>query len=208
MPRTSTPVQPVIVVVGRKYCKPFDTVLVMKDRPFSTDKETEIHDVVGNLHFKLSAKPLSMRSKRFILDAEGQPVCNLVSKLLTLHDTTYLCPGDSASADSHLLQAKSGVVSLRPCMKVFLRGNTSQEPDIELTGFFSKRNYRIVTRDGILLAEVQKDGFAARNSASLPSEAYYYVRVLTGVDTALVLALAALADDMFPERDIDSLADD
>ncbi|CAI5512345.1 unnamed protein product, partial [Closterium sp. Naga37s-1] len=76
----------------------------------------------------------SVPSKVEILDAAGGPVCMLVSKVFTIHNTTYLCPGKSTDTEGHLLRARKLIFTIVPVLEVYLRGNNSDNPDITLSG--------------------------------------------------------------------------
>ncbi|CAI5458224.1 unnamed protein product [Closterium sp. Yama58-4] len=184
-------VQP-YVVVGPQYCAPYETVLVMKDKIFSFRDAKEVRDVNNNLQFRIADKLLSIRDRTTIQNAMGESVCTIVSKLLSLRDTVYLCPGNSTNTDNYLLKARKSILSFKPVLKVFLRGNASDSPDIYLSGSILKHNFKITTNSGILLAEVNQNLLDARKY--IFDAQTYFIRIMPNVDMALILALVALAD--------------
>ncbi|GJP30313.1 hypothetical protein CLOM_g468 [Closterium sp. NIES-68] len=134
-PQVQVPTQP-YVVVGPQYCLPYETVLVMKEKMFSIRDKKDVRDTNGNLHFKVADRLLSIPRKTTIQDAKGAPVCTLAGKMLSLHNTTFLCPGDSGATENHLFKAKKSIFTFCPILKVFLRGNYTKNPDIILSGSF------------------------------------------------------------------------
>ncbi|CAI5534103.1 unnamed protein product [Closterium sp. Naga37s-1] len=125
-PQAQVPSQP-YAVVGSQYCLPYETVLVMKEKMFSLSEAKKVKDTNGNLHFKVANRLLSIPNKTEILDATGAPVCMLVGKVLTLHNTTYLCPGSSTETDGHLLRARRPYITFQPVIEVFLRDRHLQQ---------------------------------------------------------------------------------
>ncbi|CAI5534098.1 unnamed protein product [Closterium sp. Naga37s-1] len=83
----------------------------------------------------------------------------LVGKVFSLHNTTYLCPGNSTDTNAHLLMAKKVIFTFCPVLQVFLQGNNSDQPDITLSGSFFEHEFKVTTSSGILLAEVGRDLF-------------------------------------------------
>ncbi|GJP32082.1 hypothetical protein CLOM_g16620 [Closterium sp. NIES-68] len=197
-PQVQVPTQP-YAVVGPQYCLPYETVLVMKEKMFSIRDKKEVRDTNGNLHFKVADRLLSIPAKTTIQDATGAPVCMLVSKMLTLHSTTFLCPGNSGATGNYLFKAKKSIFTFCPILKVFLRGNDTKNPDILLSGSFFQHDFRIHTSNGMLLAEVKRDLFTARDLVF--DTQTYYVRVMPNADMALVLALVTLADTIFVDNE-------
>ncbi|CAI7851631.1 unnamed protein product [Closterium sp. NIES-54] len=170
----------------------------MTEKMFSIRDKMEIRDTKGNLLFNVADRLLSIPSKTEILDATGAPVCMLVGKVFSLHNTTYLCPGNSTDTNAHLLMAKKVIFTFCPVLQVFLQGNSSDNPDITLSGSFFEHEFKITTSSGILLAEVGRDLFTARDL--LCHTQTYYVRILPNVDMALILALVNLADSIFVDQ--------
>ncbi|CAI7854393.1 unnamed protein product [Closterium sp. NIES-53] len=197
-PQAQVPSQP-YAVVGSQYCLPYETVLVMKEKMFSLSEAKKVQDTNGNLHFKVANRLLSIPNKTEIQDATGAPVCMLVGKVLTLHNTTYLCPGSSTETEGHLLKARRPYITFRPVIEVFLRGNVTKNPDIYLTGSIFQHNFKIITCNNMLLADVNRDMCTARDLVF--GAQTYFVRILPNVDMALVLALVTLADTMYVNRD-------
>ncbi|GJP47775.1 hypothetical protein CLOM_g11263 [Closterium sp. NIES-68] len=107
----------------------------LKRRCLDKDKK-DVRDTNGNLHFKVADRLLSIPRKTTIQDAKGAPVCTLAGKMLSLHNTTFLCPGDSGATENHLFKAKKSIFTFCPILKVFLRGNYTKNPDIILSGSF------------------------------------------------------------------------
>ncbi|CAI5485217.1 unnamed protein product [Closterium sp. Naga37s-1] len=173
-------------------------MLEMKDQMFSIRGKKEVRDTKGNVHFNVANRLISLPAKTEILDAAGAPVCMLVSKVFSLHNTTYLCSGNSTDTKAPLLTAKKVILSLGPVLQVFLQGNVSDNPDITLTGSIIKHDFKITTSNGTLLAEVGRDLFTARDL--LLHQQTYFVRILPNVDMALILALVVMADSIFVDQ--------
>ncbi|CAI5534100.1 unnamed protein product [Closterium sp. Naga37s-1] len=109
----------------------------MKENFLTITGKKEVRDTNKNLHFTIA------NSKVEILDAAGGPVCMLVSKVFTIRNTTYLCPGNSTDTDGHLLRARKLLFTIAPVLEVFLRGNNSDNPDMILSGSIFNYDFKV-----------------------------------------------------------------
>ncbi|GJP39179.1 hypothetical protein CLOM_g7630 [Closterium sp. NIES-68] len=182
------------VVVGSQYCVPYETVLILKEKMFSLREKAEIHDSQGNLIFKTEESALSLRDRKTIFNSKDEPVCTIISKVFSLHNTTYLCSGTSTDVNEALLTARSKFFSFAPILNIFLKGNTSDNPDIVLKGSIAQHQFDIATSKGVILAQVQRDIWSAKEFLATQS---YSVRIKPHADVALIMGLVAMADEIF-----------
>ncbi|GJP48327.1 hypothetical protein CLOM_g7631 [Closterium sp. NIES-68] len=181
-------------VVGNHFCVPYETVLIMKEKMFSLSGKADIRDSQGNLMFRLQGNAFSVSKQKTFFDPNDKPVCTLTSKVFSLHNTTYLCTGDSTDTNGALLMAKKNILSFTPVLNVFLKGNTSDNPDIVLQGSFIHHQFDISTSKGVKLARVERELFSAQELLGSQS---YAIRIMPNVDMALILGLVTMADDIF-----------
>ncbi|CAI5495271.1 unnamed protein product [Closterium sp. Naga37s-1] len=148
-----------------------------------------------------SRRAFSWRNRKTIFNAQDEPVCSLTSKALSLHDETYLCPGASVDKRDALLTARSKFFSWTPILNIFLKGNSvDNKPDIVLKGDFFQHEFTITSSSGLLLAQVERDIWSVRDFLSTHT---YAVRIKPNVDMALILALVAMADTIFVNKEND-----
>eukprot|EP00897_Mesotaenium_endlicherianum_P000808 jgi/Mesen1/10728/ME000090S10189 len=188
-----TPLLTKAVLFGQQYCHPYETVLTMREKRGWSNHDMDIFDVNGVVHFKLVASLFSLRDKRVLYNATGTPVCSFLQRLMTLRGTTLICPGANPVDGNHLAKFQKVILSMLPQGQLFYRGNKSSVPDIQVLGNFYDRQYQITSHSGVLLAEAHRD--TARNYYTGFDS--YTVRIMAGVDTALITAIIVIIEDVF-----------
>ncbi|KAL0919537.1 hypothetical protein M5K25_011636 [Dendrobium thyrsiflorum] len=70
-----------ISVVGEQFCAPYTVDLTVTEKAISlTDGDYVVTDVNGNILFKVKGKFLSLRDRRILLDAAGNPLLSMQQK--------------------------------------------------------------------------------------------------------------------------------
>lgn len=76
---------PEVVVVGRQYTAPYqvDLTIVRKMMTIS-EGNFGVTDANGNIMFKVKGKVMSLRARRVLLDANGNPIVSFQRKVLSI----------------------------------------------------------------------------------------------------------------------------
>lgn len=91
MPPPAMP--PSVVVVGQQYCAPYPVDLTVKKKALSlSDGDFSVLDVNGNAVFMVKGKLLSLRDRRVLVDAAGNPIISMQQKVFLMMLLTFcLC---------------------------------------------------------------------------------------------------------------------
>jgi uncharacterized protein YxjI len=137
----------------------------------------------GNREFYVDGKAFRLRNTLILKDAQGRDLYKIQERLLKLRDTM-----DIRRADDELAATikKAFINILRDTWKVEIPDG----PEMEIKGNILDHEYRIDVEGG-KIAEVSKKWFHIRDT--------YGVEIEPGQDNALILAIAAVLDQMAHE---------
>lgn len=157
----------------------------------------DVTDVTGVSHFKLRAKLVSMHRKRAVYDNSGQAICSTMTKVFSVKNITLICSGADPKESLKVAEVRKVFFSFSPQAHVFFKGNKSSNPDILIKGSFGERSFQIANNAGRIFAEVSRDLYSA--AARLYGKDTYYLRIFPGVDTALMVVLVTIIEEVFVE---------
>lgn len=73
---------PAVAVIGQQFSAPYPVDLTIVRKLLTiTDGNFAVTDLNGNIMFKVKGKLLSLRDRRILLDASGNPVVSLQQKV-------------------------------------------------------------------------------------------------------------------------------
>ena len=142
-----------------------------------------IEDDQGERFYKVNGKALRVRDTMIFEDASGRELYKIQSKLVHIRDTMKI--EDSDGHDVATVK-KALITPLRERFEV----KVEHGEDLEVKGNIVDHEYKI-ERDGDKVAEVSKKWFRIADT--------YGVEVAADQDPALILAVAAVVDNMTHE---------
>lgn len=187
----SSRVSAMAAVFDQKYVADRETVLIMKEPKIAWNTEYNILDTKGNTLFRLAKKKFSLHEANVLYDASDKVVLSTWNKIITVHNTIFVCPGEDDN--DYILKAKKALASVTPHIYVYLKG-TDSDPDFIIKGSFFEREFTMETSNGKVIGEMSKK-FSLLNLFS--EKDTFYLKVPAGVDKALVVALAVVIDEIY-----------
>ena len=159
------------------------TTYRMRQRLASIGDDYWIEDEQGQRVFKIDGKALRVRDTLLLEDASGRELYRIQEKMMRIRDTMEI---EGPDGNTVATVKKALISPLRERFDVQVEGGV----DMEVQGNIVDHEYRI-TQDGTKVAEVSKKWFRIADT--------YGVEVAAGADPALVLAVAAVVDNMAHE---------
>ncbi|KAG9454714.1 hypothetical protein H6P81_007618 [Aristolochia fimbriata] len=206
MGQTSYPPAPstqAIAVVSPQFCAPYPVDLTITEKTFSiTDGDYAVTDINGNIVFKVKGKLLSLRDKRVLLDAAGNPIVTLQQKVLSAHRRWRAYRGDSTDSKHLLFSVKKAslIQMFKTQLDVFLASNTSEHAcDFHIKGSFFERSCTIYHGNSNVIVAQMSKRYTAKNIV-LGKDAFG-VTVYPNVDYAFIIALIVMLDEINKDRD-------
>ncbi|EPQ31888.1 uncharacterized protein PFL1_00087 [Pseudozyma flocculosa PF-1] len=152
--------------------------------------------VTGNTMFKVDGSYFSMRDKKNITDASGNPLFTVKKKLIAIH-STYV--GTSPKTDDVIFTVKSSFSLGTKLTATFKNvAGDGQETELVLRGDLLDRSAEITTKDGIPVARIARSFVNA--GELLFDKQTYVLTVAPGVDAALLLAICICLDEKANEK--------
>lgn len=152
----------------------------MRQKLVSIGDDYWIEDDQGERVFKINGKAMRIRDTLIFEDPQGHELFKIQEKKLHIRDTMEI-----EDADGHTV-AKVKKALLTPLRERF-EVEVENGEDLEVKGNIVDHEYEI-ERDGDKVAEVSKKWFRIADT--------YGVEVAPGQDPALILAVAAVVDNM------------
>jgi uncharacterized protein YxjI len=156
----------------------------MCEKIISIGDDYWIEDERGKKVFYVDGKAIRLRNTLILKDAQGNGLYKIQEKLLKLRDTMVIKRADGETA---AVIKKAFINILGDRWKVEIPDG----PDMEIYGNILEHEYRI-SSGGKQIAEISKKWFSIRDT--------YGVEVEPGQDYALILAIAAVLDQMEHEE--------
>lgn len=182
-------------VVGDQYVTPDDAQLSVVRKAHSIqDGNFTITDSEGQTLFLLKEKLVSLSDKKTLYDGADTPVLSLHKKTFTIHATHEVF---AAETNDKLFDVKKGSVRGAETYEVFVAG--SEGADYVIKGDFAHRDYNVIYKDEVIVADVSKAHFSL-SSLFGGSKHKYGVKVKAGVDQAFIASLVTIIDSIHSEE--------
>jgi uncharacterized protein YxjI len=152
----------------------------MRQKLVSIGDDFWIEDDQGQRVFKINGKAMRIRDTLIFEDTQGQELFKIQEKKLHIRDTMEI---ENANGDTVATVKKALISPLRERFDVSVENGD----DLEVKGNIVDHEYKI-ERGGDKVAEVSKKWFRVADT--------YGVEVAQTEDPALILAIAAVVDNM------------
>ncbi|XP_027068444.1 protein LURP-one-related 10-like [Coffea arabica] len=196
------PVVNPLAVVGPQFCAPYpvDLVIVRKLLTLS-EGNFGVTDVNGNIMFRVKGKLFSLRDRRILLDAAGNPLLTFQQKILTAHRRWKVFGGDASDDKSLLFSVKkSSLIQFKTKLDVFLASNTKEDVcDFKIEGSWFERSCTVYAGDSsTIVAQMHKKHSV---QSVLLGKDTFAVTVYPNVDYAFIVALVVILEEINEDRD-------
>lgn len=197
-PSASAPMPPLptAAIFGPQYCAPYPVDLaVVKKVMTISDGNFAVADVNGNIVFKVKGSLLTLRDRRVLLDAAGNPITTLRRKIVTMHDRWEAYRGESTdSKDLVFTLKRSSLIQMKTKLDVFLAGNTKEDVcDFKVRGSWLERSCIVYAGESNnIVAQMHKKHTV---TSILMDKDHFSVTVYPNVDYAFIVALIVILDE-------------
>ncbi|XP_078428983.1 protein LURP-one-related 15-like [Wolffia australiana] len=189
-----------MAIVGPQFCAPYPVDLIITQKFLSiSERDFTVRDVQDNVWFRVKKTVFSLRERRVLQDASGQPVLTMQKKVLTAHDKWKVYRGSSTDDKDLLFVAKrSHMLQLKTSLDVFLAANTSKNvPDFKVKGSFFERSCSVYVGDTSSIVAQMKKQYTLKNIAL--GKDSFGVTIYPNVDQAFIVALIIVLDEINKE---------
>ncbi|KAI3677710.1 hypothetical protein L6452_36976 [Arctium lappa] len=206
MAETSSPYPPTqmpnsLAIVSPHFLAPYpiDLTIVKKLLTLS-DGNFAVADLNGNVIFKVKGKHISLRDRRLLLDAAGNPILSFQKKLLSIHNRWVVFRGDSSDTKDIIFSAKqSSLIQFKTSLDVFLGFNEKEDVcDFKVKGSWFDRSCTIYARDGTTIVAQMHKKHTVQSIAF--GKDTFAVTVYPNVDYAFVVALVVILHEINEEK--------
>nr|ACU19112.1 unknown [Glycine max] len=197
-PSTSVPMPAVpTAVIGPQFCAsyPLDLAVVKKVMTLS-DGNFVVTDVNGNVVFKVKGSLMTLRDRRILVDAAGNPLVTLRRKIMTTHDRWQAFRGESTEAKDLIFTLKrSSLIQFKTKLDVFLANNTKEDVcDFKVKGSWLERSCVVYAGESNnIVAQMHKKHTV---QSILIGKDQFMVTVYPNIDYAFVVALIVILDEI------------
>jgi uncharacterized protein YxjI len=158
-------------------------------------KGTTVHNPDGSVAFQTREAVLSLRNKEVVYDALGSPIASLHKKTISMHGTWQVFRGDSTSKSALVAEITPSLVNLGgKTIKVTLEGQDN--PAFIVKGNFLARSFQFIDGNNNVIAESRRQGKFHSVSNYVSGEDTFTLAVQPGVDTALLVMVTLVIDDI------------
>ncbi|CAH1446025.1 unnamed protein product [Lactuca virosa] len=190
-----------VAVVGPHFLAPYPVDLTIVRKLLSlSDGNFAVTDVNGSVMFKVKGKHLSLRDRRVLLDAAGNPILSFQKKLLSVHNRWVVFRGDSSDAKDIIFSAKqSSLIQFKTSLDVFLGFNEKENVcDYKVKGSWFDRSCTIYAGETTtIVAQMHKKHTV--QSIALGKDTFS-VTVYPNVDYAFIVALVVILHEINEEK--------
>ncbi|XP_042513708.1 protein LURP-one-related 10-like [Macadamia integrifolia] len=201
-PSNYPPLSNPVVVVGPQFCAPYPVDLTIIRKVLSLGEGNfAVADVNGNIVFKVKDTLLSLRDRRVLVDANGNPLLSMQQKILSAHRRWQVFRGDSSDSKDLLFSArKSSMIQFKTELDVFLAANTKEEVcDFKIKGSWLERSCTIYVGDSFnVIAQMHKKHTV--QSIVLGKDTFT-VTAYPNVDYAFIVSLVVILNEINEDRD-------
>ncbi|KAK7340005.1 hypothetical protein VNO77_20696 [Canavalia gladiata] len=197
VPSASVPMPAVpVAVIGPQYCAPYPLDLAVVKKVMSiSDGNFIVTDVNGNVVFKVKGSLLSLRDRRVLIDATGNPIVTLRRKIMTAHDRWQAFRGESIEAKDLIFTLKrSSLIQFKTKLDVFLANNTKEVCDFKVKGSWFERSCVVYAGESdTIVAQMHKKHTV---QSILIGKDHFMVTVYPNIDYAFIVALIVILDEI------------
>ncbi|KAL7583323.1 protein LURP-one-related 10 [Lactuca sativa] len=190
-----------VAVVAPHFLAPYPVDLTIVRKLLSlSDGNFAVTDVNGSVMFKVKSKHLSLRDRRVLLDAAGNPILSFQKKLLSVHNRWVVFRGDSSDAKDIIFSAKqSSLIQFKTSLDVFLGFNEKENVcDYKVKGSWFDRSCTIYAGETTtIVAQMHKKHTV--QSIALGKDTFS-VTVYPNVDYAFIVALVVILHEINEEK--------
>ncbi|KAJ4979875.1 hypothetical protein NE237_010655 [Protea cynaroides] len=197
-PSNNPPLSNPITIVGPRFCAPCPVNLTIITKDISIGKGNfSVKDVDGNIVFEVDGTLSNIRDRRVLLDANGEPLLFMRSKIMTAHERWNVYRGESSDSKELLFSVKKSSMFqlIKTKMNVFLATNTTEEVcDFKIKGNWSDKSCKIYLRkSNDIIAEMhKKHKWFGEDSLT--------VTVYPNIDSAFIVALIVILNDIEEDK--------
>ncbi|CAD6220582.1 unnamed protein product [Miscanthus lutarioriparius] len=190
-----------VAVVSPQFCAPYVVPLTVTKKAISlSDGDFTVTDANGAVVLRVKGAIFSVRHRRVLLDAAGQPILSMQEKVFSMHNRWEVFRGDSSNASDLLFTAKkSSIIQLKTEMDIFLASNTAQQVcDFKIKGSYFDRSCAFYLGDSYNMIAQMNRQFTVSNV--LLGKDTFGVTVFPHVDFVFIAALVVILDEIHRER--------
>ncbi|XP_045799099.1 protein LURP-one-related 10-like [Trifolium pratense] len=184
-------------IIGPQYCAPYQLDLTIVKKVMTvTDGNFAVTDVNGNIVFKVKGSLLTLRDRRVLVDAVGNPITTLRRKIATLHDRWEAFRGESTDSKDLIFTLKrSSLIQFKDKLDVFLAGNKKQDVcDFKVKGSWLERSCIVYAGESNhIVAKMHKKHTI---KSLLIGKDHFAVTVYPNVDYAFIVSLIVILDEI------------
>ncbi|XP_008442344.1 protein LURP-one-related 10 [Cucumis melo] len=197
----SAPLPNPVAVLGPQFIAPYPVDLrITKKLMTLAEGSFAVTDINGTLMFKVKGSVFSLRDRRVLLDAAGNPIITFMQKLISAHRTWYAYRGESTDSEDLLFTVKkSSILQFKTQLDVILATNSSGSGcDFKIKGSLLERACTIYLGDGsFVIAQMHKEH--TLQSIVLDKDTFG-VLVYPNVDFAFIVALVVILFEINEDR--------
>ncbi|KAK3126697.1 hypothetical protein QOZ80_7AG0560870 [Eleusine coracana subsp. coracana] len=198
---SAPPMPAPVSVVSPQFCAPYVVPLTVTKKALSlSDGDFTVTDANGAVVLKVKGAIFSVRHRRVLVDAAGQPILTMTEKVFSLHNRWEVYRGDSTNASDLLFTAKkASIVQLKTAIDVFLVGNTSEHVcDFKIRGSYFERSCAFYLGNSDTMIAQTNRKLTVTNV--LLEKDTFTVTVFPHVDYVFIAALVVILDEIHRER--------
>ncbi|KAE9618203.1 hypothetical protein Lal_00041816 [Lupinus albus] len=189
-------------VIGTQYCAPYpiDLAIVKKVMTIS-DGNFVVTDINNNVVFKVKGSLMTLRDRRVLIDAAGNPIATLRQKIMTAHDRWQAYRGESTDSKDLIFTLKrSSLIQFKAKLDVFLANNTKEDVcDFKVKGSWFERSCTVYAGESNnIVAQMHKKHTV---QSILIGKDNFMVTVYPNIDYAFIVALIVILDEINQDDD-------
>ncbi|XP_012089727.1 protein LURP-one-related 15 [Jatropha curcas] len=194
-------VQSPVVVIGPQFLAPYPVDLKVATKLLSLGEcNLGVTDANGALIFKVKSKLLSIRDRRYLLDAAGNILATFRQKIMTAHRRWQVFRGDSTDSQDLIFSVKkSSLIQFKTELDVFLAANTREDvPDFKVKGSWFERSCTIyLGQSNTIIAQMHRK----HTLSTIVFDADNFgVTVYPNIDYAFIVSLVVILDEINEDR--------
>lgn len=188
-------------VLGPQFCAQYVVPLTVTKKAFSLSKgDFTVTDANGAVVLRVKGVAFSIRQRRVLLGAAGQPLLSMQKKVFSMHDRWEVFKGDNTTASDLLFTVKkSSIFQLKTEMVVFFAGNTAEQVcDFKIKGsYFDWSCVFYLGNSETMIAQMNRK-FTVSNV--LLGKDTFCVTVFPNVDYVFIASLVVILDEIRRKR--------
>ncbi|KAM3287962.1 Protein LURP-one-related 15 [Capsicum baccatum] len=189
-----------VAIISPQFCAPYPVDLnIVRKLMTLSEGAFGVTDVNGNIVFKVKSKLFSLRDRRVLLDAAGNPIVTFQQKILSAHRRWQVYRGESTDSKDFLFSVKkSSLLQFKTKLDVFLAHNTKDVCDFRIEGSWFERSCVIYAGNtSTIIAQMHRKHTA---QSILLGKDNFGVTVYPNVDYAFIVALVVILEEINEDR--------